>query len=44
MPKMRDILKKVGKEACRQRGVDLADLSFDQQNVLWEEAKRGVGE
>ena len=27
-------------EVCRQRGVNLAQLSFDEQNVLWEEAKR----
>jgi len=27
-------------ETCRQRGVNLADLSFDEQNELWEEAKR----
>ena len=28
-------------EACRQRGVLLHELSFEEQNVLWEEAKRG---
>ena len=28
-------------EVCRKRGVTLADLSFDEQNELWEEAKRG---
>ena len=27
-------------EVCRQRGVSLGDLSFDEQNALWEEAKR----
>lgn len=27
-------------EACRQRGLNLAELSFDEQNALWEEAKR----
>ncbi len=27
-------------ELCRQRGLNLAELSFDEQNVLWEEAKR----
>ena len=27
-------------ELCRQRGVTFADLSFDQQNALWEEAKK----
>lgn len=27
-------------ELCRQRGVNFADLSFDEQNALWEEAKR----
>ncbi len=31
-------------EACRRRGVNIGDLSFDEQNVLWEEAKRGVGD
>jgi tetrapyrrole methylase family protein/MazG family protein len=31
-------------EACRRRGVNIGDLSFDEQNVLWEEAKREVGE
>jgi len=25
---------------CRQRGVNIADLSFDEQNALWEEAKK----
>ena len=29
-------------ELCRQRGVNFADLSFDQQNALWEEAKKKV--
>lgn len=27
-------------EVCRQRGLNLTDLSFDEQNALWEEAKR----
>jgi len=31
-------------EACRQRGLDFTVLSFDEQNALWEEAKREVGE
>jgi hypothetical protein len=31
-------------EACRQRGVNIGDLSFDEQNALWEAAKREVGE
>ncbi len=31
-------------EICRQRGVTFADLSFDEQNALWEEAKKQVGE
>ena len=31
-------------EVCRQRGVNLADLSFDEQNALWEEAKEKVEE
>ena len=30
-------------ELCRQRGVNFADLSFDEQNTLWEEAKKKVG-
>jgi len=29
-------------ELCRQRGLNFGDLSFDEQNDLWEEAKRGV--
>jgi len=29
-------------EVCRQRGVDLGELSFDEQNTLWEEAKKKV--
>lgn len=29
-------------EACRQRGVNFGDLSFAEQNALWEEAKREV--
>lgn len=31
-------------EVCRQRGVSFSDLSFDEQNALWEEAKKVVGE
>jgi len=31
-------------EVCRQRGVNLGDLSFDEQNALWEEAKKRVQE
>jgi len=27
-------------EVCRQRGVSFGKLSFDEQNVLWEEAKQ----
>jgi tetrapyrrole methylase family protein/MazG family protein len=30
-------------QLCCQRGVTFADLSFDEQNVLWEEAKKKVG-
>ena len=30
-------------EVCRQRGVNLGELSFDKQNALWEEAKKKVG-
>ena len=29
-------------ELCRQRGVNLGELSFDEQNALWEEAKKKV--
>jgi len=29
-------------ELCRQRGVNIGDLSFDEQNILWEEAKKKV--
>ncbi len=31
-------------ELCRQRGLKFADLSFEEQNALWEEAKKGVKE
>ncbi len=27
-------------EVCRQRGLNLGELSFDEQNALWEEAKK----
>ena len=33
----------VMEKACRQRGVDFSELSFDEQNALWEEAKKRVG-
>jgi tetrapyrrole methylase family protein / MazG family protein len=29
---------------CRERGQDLGKLSFDEQNALWEEAKKGIRE
>ena len=29
-------------EVCSQRGVNLGELSLDEQNALWEEAKREV--
>jgi len=29
-------------EACRQRGINIGDLSFGEQNILWEEAKKKV--
>ncbi len=29
-------------EVCRQRGVSLSELFFDEQNALWDEAKRKV--
>jgi tetrapyrrole methylase family protein/MazG family protein len=28
---------------CHERGLSFDKLSFDEQNALWEEAKRGVG-
>ena len=28
---------------CRERGIDLAELSLEQQNALWEEAKQKTG-
>ncbi len=31
-------------EVCRQRGVNIADLSFAEQNALWEEAEKKVGD
>lgn len=31
-------------ELCRQRGLSFSELSFEEQNALWEEAKKGVGE
>ena len=29
-------------ELCRQRGLNLDEMTFDEQNALWEEAKRAV--
>ncbi len=29
---------------CRRRGVNIGDLSFDEQNDLWAEAKKEVGQ
>ena len=29
-------------EACRNRGISLRDLSFQEQNDLWDEAKRSI--
>jgi len=31
-------------EVCRQQGLNLRELSFDDQNALWDEAKRQDGE
>ncbi len=31
-------------ERCHQRGLNLGKLSFGEQNALWEEAKRKLGE
>jgi len=30
-------------ELCRQRGLTFGELSFEDQNALWEEAKKGLG-
>jgi tetrapyrrole methylase family protein/MazG family protein len=30
-------------KVCRQRGLNLGDLSFAEQNALWEEAKKKTG-
>ncbi|MDD5039043.1 MAG: nucleoside triphosphate pyrophosphohydrolase [Dehalococcoidales bacterium] len=30
-------------EICRQRGVKIGDLSFTEQNALWDEAKKKTG-
>ena len=30
-------------ELCRQRGLTFSEMSFDEQNALWEEAKQMVG-
>jgi len=30
-------------EVCRQRGLNFGELSFDEQNALWEEAKKFQG-
>jgi len=30
-------------ELCHQRGKNLGELSFDEQNALWEEAKKELG-
>jgi tetrapyrrole methylase family protein/MazG family protein len=29
-------------EACRKRGISLRDLSFEEQNALWDEAKNNL--
>jgi tetrapyrrole methylase family protein/MazG family protein len=29
-------------DVCRERGLDLSKLSFDEQNELWEEAKKSL--
>lgn len=31
-------------KVCRQRGINFADLSFDEQNALWEQAKKKAKE
>jgi len=30
-------------EVCRKRGINVGDLSFAEQNALWEEAKKKMG-
>jgi tetrapyrrole methylase family protein/MazG family protein len=30
-------------ELCRERGIEFKSLSFEEQNSLWEQAKRQVG-
>jgi tetrapyrrole methylase family protein/MazG family protein len=30
-------------KACARKGVELASLSLDEQNTLWEEAKKAIG-
>jgi tetrapyrrole methylase family protein/MazG family protein len=29
-------------EVCHKRGINLGELSFDEQNALWKEAKKAV--
>jgi len=29
-------------ELCRKRGLNFSELSFDEQNALWEEAKKKI--
>jgi tetrapyrrole methylase family protein/MazG family protein len=29
-------------EVCRQRGLKFSEMSFDEQNALWEEAKKNI--
>jgi tetrapyrrole methylase family protein/MazG family protein len=31
-------------EVCQQRGISLSSLSLEEQNAIWEEAKREMGE
>jgi uncharacterized protein YabN with tetrapyrrole methylase and pyrophosphatase domain len=28
--------------ACKKRGIKIGDLAFDEQNALWDEAKKHV--
>ncbi|MBE0415186.1 MAG: nucleoside triphosphate pyrophosphohydrolase [Dehalococcoidia bacterium] len=30
-------------QLCQERGIQLSSLSFDEQNALWEEAKKQIG-
>jgi uncharacterized protein YabN with tetrapyrrole methylase and pyrophosphatase domain len=31
-------------EVCQKRGISFSSLSLEEQDALWEEAKRKIGE